>query len=326
LHERPGLANQDHTTLLLNCYTRLKDDARLDAFVRSDKVSFDVDNAIIVCKQSGYVESALVIAQRHRRHDVVVKTRAVEREEYDLSLDYISDLSFYDAEALLKKHGRLFASKRPDRLVSMLVSLCTDWALQRIKSGSAIVGGDFVVGVSPESQKLKDGEAPANARSSPPEFTSVLESREYLILFLEKVLERRPCDDPALFVALLELYLKERNVATQSSRDMFTNKSLALLESSDCAPDPEHTLLLCQLHNFAEGKLLMFERLRMYGEILQHHCNQGSSDRIVQCCKHFGTRDPSLWISALSYFASQPEIDIEHVSAVTKVLARQQQQ
>jgi hypothetical protein len=319
LHERPGLANQDHTTLLLNCYTRLKDDARLDAFVRSDKVSFDVDNAIIVCKQSGYVDSALVIAQRHRRHDIVVKTLVVEREEYDSSLDYISDLSFYDAEALLKKHGRLFASKRPERLVSMLVSLCTDWALLRIKSGSAIVGGQFVNGIPPESQKLKEGEAPANAVSCPPEFTSVLENREHLILFLEKVLERRPCDDPALFIALLELYLKERNVSSPSMREIYTNKALQLLECCDCAPDPEHTLLLCQLHDFGEGKLLMFERLKMYGEILQHHCNSGNSDRIVQCCKHFGTRDPSLWISALGYFASQPEICTDHVSAVTEV-------
>jgi hypothetical protein len=63
----------------------------------------------------------------------------------------------------------------------------------------------------------------------------------------------------------------------------------------------------------------MFERLKMYGEILQHHCNQGNSDKIVQCCKHFGTRDPSLWITALGYFASQPEIDMDHVLAVTKV-------
>jgi hypothetical protein len=168
-------------------------------------------------------------------------------------------------------------------------------------------------------QKLKDGEAPANAKSSPVEFTSVLECREHLILFIEKVLERRPCDDPALSVALLELYLKERNVSSQSVRETFTSKALQLLENSDCAPDPEHTLLLCQLHDFGEGKLLMFERLKMYGEILQYHCNQGSSDMIVQCCKHFGTRDPSLWISALGYFASQPEIDIELVSATTKV-------
>ena len=33
MHEQ-GVANADHTTLLLNCYTKLKDNERLDAFIK----------------------------------------------------------------------------------------------------------------------------------------------------------------------------------------------------------------------------------------------------------------------------------------------------
>lgn len=33
LHSK-GLANADHTTLLLNCYTKLKDVSRLDQFIK----------------------------------------------------------------------------------------------------------------------------------------------------------------------------------------------------------------------------------------------------------------------------------------------------
>jgi len=33
MHEQ-GIANADHTTLLLNCYTKLKDVDRLDAFIK----------------------------------------------------------------------------------------------------------------------------------------------------------------------------------------------------------------------------------------------------------------------------------------------------
>ena len=40
LHEK-GQANADHTTLLLNCYTKLKDIAQLDKFVA---VSFEIGN------------------------------------------------------------------------------------------------------------------------------------------------------------------------------------------------------------------------------------------------------------------------------------------
>eukprot|EP00732_Lithocolla_globosa_P001976 Lithocolla_globosa_v1_NODE_1146_length_2839_cov_36.775503.p1 type:complete len:487 gc:universal NODE_1146_length_2839_cov_36.775503:1283-2743(+) len=48
LHEA-GLANADHTTLLLNCYTKLKDVQRLDEFIKTDKeLNFDVETAIKV--------------------------------------------------------------------------------------------------------------------------------------------------------------------------------------------------------------------------------------------------------------------------------------
>jgi hypothetical protein len=48
-----GLANADHTTLLLNCYTKLKDVAKLDAFLRGagaadgrGALPFDVETAV----------------------------------------------------------------------------------------------------------------------------------------------------------------------------------------------------------------------------------------------------------------------------------------
>lgn len=52
-----SLANADHTTLLLNCYTKLKDVSKLDAFLRGAGASadgqgalpFDVETAVKVC-------------------------------------------------------------------------------------------------------------------------------------------------------------------------------------------------------------------------------------------------------------------------------------
>ena len=49
------LAGADHTTLLLNCYTKLKDVAKLDAFLRgsgaaegSTTLPFDAETAVKV--------------------------------------------------------------------------------------------------------------------------------------------------------------------------------------------------------------------------------------------------------------------------------------
>ena len=50
-----GLATADHTTLLLNCYTKLKDVAKLDEFLHrggadsgTPALNFDVDTAVKV--------------------------------------------------------------------------------------------------------------------------------------------------------------------------------------------------------------------------------------------------------------------------------------
>jgi hypothetical protein len=100
-----GLANSDHTTLLLNTYTKLGDMPRLDAFIKSsstslksqaqaqgnaagnlnlnekapyadeksgegqDSLPFDLDTAIRVCRQAGYFEHAAYLAKKYQRHE-----------------------------------------------------------------------------------------------------------------------------------------------------------------------------------------------------------------------------------------------------------------
>ena len=65
-----SLANADHTTLLLNCYTKLKDVSKLDAFLRGagaadgqGALPFDVETAVKVRPLSlfkaSYVEMCL---------------------------------------------------------------------------------------------------------------------------------------------------------------------------------------------------------------------------------------------------------------------------
>lgn len=100
LHER-GYANADHTTLLLNCYTKLKvrlgcvgrtgtphaaatgpatcliihaqDAARVDEFISKKDISFDVDTAIKVCRQAGFHQQAIFLAKKYKKHDICLR-------------------------------------------------------------------------------------------------------------------------------------------------------------------------------------------------------------------------------------------------------------
>ena len=69
LHDRQ-LADKHHTTLLLNCYTKLKNVDKLDEFIRTDKeLNFDLETAITVCRQAGYYQHALFLAKKFDQHE-----------------------------------------------------------------------------------------------------------------------------------------------------------------------------------------------------------------------------------------------------------------
>ena len=62
LHDKE-LADKHHTTLLLNCYTKLKDRNMLDEFIMTDRnLNFDLETAIVVCRQAGCVRAHRCIA------------------------------------------------------------------------------------------------------------------------------------------------------------------------------------------------------------------------------------------------------------------------
>jgi len=101
LHSR-GLANPDHTTLLLNCYTKTGDKARLDAFIKSEEqrftsegqkageLPFDLDTAIKACRQAGFYEHATYLARRYGKHEEFLRIQIEDAEQYGDALRYLA--------------------------------------------------------------------------------------------------------------------------------------------------------------------------------------------------------------------------------------------
>lgn len=102
-----GVANSDHTTLLLNTYTKLKDAARLDSFIKTesrressgagsesgtDELPFDLDTAIRVCRQAGYFEHASYLAKRWSRHEDYLRIQIEDTGNFNDALAYLRHL------------------------------------------------------------------------------------------------------------------------------------------------------------------------------------------------------------------------------------------
>jgi vacuolar protein sorting-associated protein 11 len=96
-----GLANSDHTTLLLNAYTKLKDNSKLDSFIKSEahrprsdegedesQPPFDLDTVIRVCRQAGYYDHAAYLAKKYKRHDDYLRITIEDKADYGKALSY----------------------------------------------------------------------------------------------------------------------------------------------------------------------------------------------------------------------------------------------
>lgn len=227
---RVKLANEDHTTLLLNCYTKLKDEQRLNSFLMEKNVEFDIDTGIKVLRQSGYYKQALELCDKHHKHEDYLKIQLENLKEYDKALDYIQRLDHPSAILNLKKYGKLLMSVIADKTVEFLKKLCSTYDTQQDR---------FIV--------------------EPAEFLHIFlgNSTQYLIDFLEHIHVKQLSNSKLIVNTLLELYVKR--ISEQKGKDsgddakltsINEKKALDFLATNISSYDMNLALSICQLHQF----------------------------------------------------------------------------
>lgn len=104
---RKGIAGSEHTTLLLNCYAKTRDAEKLDKFIKEsldqgtrkgDRAmtsgsTLDIETAISMCRQSGYFEQAVYLAERAGEDEVVVGILGEELGKWNIALGYLRRLN-----------------------------------------------------------------------------------------------------------------------------------------------------------------------------------------------------------------------------------------
>lgn len=274
---RLGLASEDHTTLLLNCYTKLKDCEKLDEFImtKDRDVDFDVDIAINVCRQAGYCNHALALAEKHTKHDLYLKIQIENQGEYKLALNYISKLENLEADCNMKKYGAVLMQEVPEETSKFLQYLC----------------------LPNES---------VDVASNPEDFIYLfINNPEGMVEFLEHIVNGLPKVTSSVYNTLIEYYLYALNLTTdlEKKRDK-EKKVMGVLRSDRANYDSDQALVLCQLNHFQEGLLFLYQKAELYDQILKYHFQSGNHDAGVAACRRFGTQNPQLWVTALQHVAS----------------------
>ncbi|KXJ86642.1 putative PEP5 protein [Microdochium bolleyi] len=125
LHEHHK-ATADHTTLLLNCYAKLKDVEKLEAFIKSPgDLKFDLDTAITMCRQGGYFEQAAYLATMHGESELVTDILIEDSKQYADALDYIWHLDVDTAYTCLMKYATVLLENCASETTKLFIEYYT---------------------------------------------------------------------------------------------------------------------------------------------------------------------------------------------------------
>ncbi|KAK9456148.1 hypothetical protein V1511DRAFT_496676 [Dipodascopsis uninucleata] len=160
LHER-RMATADHTTLLLNCYAKLKDTEKLELFIKSEgeNIKFDLDTAIQMCRQGGYFQQAAYLSEKHGQTDLVVDINLQDLGDYKAGLRFMRSLSPEEMYYNLTRYGRLLLDNLPRETTELFIDYFTHkYVPQKVTLNAPGSGMEIM----PDQQSTKDIQRPAS--------------------------------------------------------------------------------------------------------------------------------------------------------------------
>ncbi|KAK2706012.1 hypothetical protein QYM36_016138, partial [Artemia franciscana] len=298
LLHRERLATKDHTTLLINCYAKLRDTEKLSSFLCKDaKLGYDVETAIKICRHAGYIDEALKVAETNGRYDAALKILIEDKTEYQAAIDYIRTLNVEQVDSALRQYGSVLINQLPDLTTRLVTDLCVKFQLTDSENLGLPSVEDFLPIFATRPDKLTE--------------------------FLEEILLHLSSPPTSLFHTLLENYLLvfSQN-GDETQRMEAEEKALELLDSTSVKLRLDQALVACQSANFTKGILILYEKAKMYDQILAHHLKDNCWEKAVSTCRRFGVSDRSLWIKLLHESIVNPETPsyclVESLNAVEK--------
>uniref|UniRef100_A0A1B0CT92 Vacuolar protein sorting-associated protein 11 homolog n=2 Tax=Lutzomyia longipalpis TaxID=7200 RepID=A0A1B0CT92_LUTLO len=301
-----GHATADHTTLLLNCFTRLDQTNNLKDFLSNDAnpdLIFDLDVAIKVCRTAS-VEHALALAKRNRKHDFAISILTEDMEAFTEALEYISGLSFDDADRSLKKYGYLLMERSPVEMTTLLKKLCTDYT-QNKRNGQELIDTNLHID-----------------RGSPEDFIHLFgQDTRHLVEFLEHLVLNVSNCSCLVFNTLIESYL------TMWTKDASVeDRIIDILHKYQGSYDRNHIVILCRTYKFWPGVMFIYEEEQLYHLIVRHHLKNRDYNRLLDTCRRLGALQPQLWLQALTGLRSDKTAPSNLLSQILHVIAQEKLQ
>ncbi|CAI4217363.1 unnamed protein product [Parascedosporium putredinis] len=337
LHEHRK-ATSDHTTLLLNCYAKLKDIEKLEAFIKSPG---DLN----------------LPRETAREIDLVVDILVEDSKNYDEALNFIWQQDPETAYSCLMKYARVLIEHCPQDATQLFVDYYTgkfrpkpkvimDLPLDDTEAAAAAAAaqGGLAMGAANAMQNfaglialpyrgvganaaaaageangngtaaaaVEEGPAPEYTAPAPrTAFSSFIDHPDEFIIFLESCLEPpglSKSDKTDLYTTLFEMYLHKASEKKGEHREEWEAKAKKLIAGSDIPMESSSVLLLSDLSGFKDGTILVKEQAGLLFDIFRSYTSAKDTRGAMKALRKYGPEEPQLYPAALAYLTSQPQI------------------
>lgn len=315
---KEGKASTDHTTLLLNCFTRLDRIAELKAFLEDYKRNnFDIDVAIRVCRKS-CVEEALELAKFNGKHEYAVSILIEDLKLYSDAVSYISNLSYDDAELILMKNGHTLMNHCPKQVIVLLKKLCTDYIVKKCDEPEQDLDVDNDIFA------YRNGGFMERERATPEDFIHLFSDSKQTIEYIEYLIKNLPTCSKMLYNSLIEHYLTLWKISDEKTS--YIQRLVDLIKNSSEFYDDNHVLVLCQTYEFWLGAMLIYEEKKLYNLIVRHYIATQDYPSLYTLCKRLGSLEPTVWLHTLNGLKNNNQVPTTFLQEILQVIATEKLQ
>lgn len=295
-----GKMTKEHTTLLFNCYTKLRKEEKLTQIIRDclkdaqekREPKFNLETAVQVLCITGFQPDALAIAKAFRMHKYYTKMLS-DNGDYIKILEYIRDVETNVALGILKVYGN-------DMMMSFNAS--NKIGFRNYLLEACLTG----LREKPDSEAKKKMDIDQLMRV-------FINHPNELYFFLKEFIERNVMTNTidqvtkVVWTTMIELCVtikKDEDEATKYFK-MANGKF-----------DSEQLLLIFKAEDCRYGKILLYEHIQYYQELIRIALNA----EIPIFCDKFGQNDENMYRLGLAKLSHLK--DAENLKKLIDVIAK----
>lgn len=336
------IANNDHITLLLCCYCKLKSVDKIKTFINeldltdedesNELASLDFPLIINLFKECGYFHEVIKLLHKLNRPSLIVDIQLNDLKSPKKCLKYIKTLPIDDLLLILIEHSKTLLDNLPIETTELLINVFTgkytahdsnvlneqieEKEKEPVSDSSFPISSyqNFLAYLSNNAEEPEEEPVDNGPTYLPPRpsliFASFMNNPHEFVVFLEACIETfdkyqgNINDKKELLITLFEMYL---SLSKKSENSEWLDKAQGVIDDNSEFLDESTILLISHIYNFKPGELSSKKRQGFEESLFRSAQLVGDIDECLKIVNQYGDSKPELYKFLLRFIVSKQQ-------------------